>query len=56
MACNLLKSANSLGIEGANEGLAYCEVEDRIFFSPSFLPDKKAGGLHIRRCRGLAVD
>jgi hypothetical protein len=32
------------------------ELEDRVGCRPSFLPFGKAGGLHIRRCQGLAVD
>ena len=36
----------------ANPDLSF---QNRFGFSPSFIPSGKVGGLHIRRCQGLAV-
>jgi len=38
------------------EELTHGELEDRVYFMPSFLPCGKAGGLQIRCRQGLAVD
>jgi hypothetical protein len=31
-------------------------LEDRVYFTPSFLPCGKTGKFQIRRCQGFAVD
>jgi hypothetical protein len=40
-------------IEALCEECTHGELEDRVYFKPSFLTFGKAGGLQILSCRGL---